>query len=79
MNYAAAKAIIEEIAPELTVDADKGHAHIVVRKTIGEGDKARLSPPFSIMLPVSTDAVPMDDAQEREVLAGAVNAARSHL
>lgn len=43
MNYDQAKAIITEVAPDLIVDPDNGHAHICVRKS-------EAGAPFSIML-----------------------------
>lgn len=71
MDHATAKTIIEEAAPDLIVGGNTG-AHINVRKT-------ERGAPFSIMIPVSTVAVPMDEAEEKAALLAALEAAKSHL
>src|SRR6266404_7481426 len=71
MNYDQAKAIAAEHAPNLLIDDDGGHPHIVVRK-------AKNGHPFNIMLPVSTDAVPRTEEQERKLFTDALDAAVAH-
>lgn len=67
MDYAAAKTIFTEVAPNLILNPDTGMAHIVVRKP-GKGAQ-----PFSIMLPdcagLMADAEPAEiTAAERKIL-----------
>ena len=56
MDDATAKKIAAETHPDLLIEDSPGTMrHILVRKAEG-------STPFNVMLPESTDAVPMDDA-----------------
>lgn len=73
MNYAQAKAIITERAPDLIIDPDSGHQHICVRKSLRGA-------PFSIALP-DAHLAPEEEraAQELEMLAGSIDAANKML
>lgn len=72
MDYATAKTIIAEIAPDLLLDPEvPGQAHILVRKT-------KDGPPFSIMLPRFPAQKPIEE-QERDSLAESISAAKEHL
>lgn len=69
MNYAQAKEIAAEHAPDLILDEEvKGQAHICVRAT-------KDGPPFSIHLPMSTDNAEAD----RKVLTDALDSANRAL
>lgn len=69
MNYAQAKQITSEHAPDLIVDPEvPGQPHICVRATAKGA-------PFSIHLPESTD----DAEADKKVLTDALAAAAKHL
>lgn len=72
MDYAKAKQIVEEVAPELVIGADTGMPHIDVYKKDG-----RI--PFSISLPKSTDDMPMEPEDEQVVFIQGIQAAKRHL
>lgn len=73
MNYAHAAKIADQHAPELILDAEEpGQPHICVRKT-------KDGTPFSIYLPVSTEANPLTPEQEEHSLKVALDAAKAHL
>ena len=74
MDYATAKTIFQEVSPNLILEPDSGHAHIVVRKP-GKG-----KPPFSITLPSVAHLIADDDPKkiadsERELLLASFRAA----
>ncbi|WP_213287568.1 hypothetical protein [Bradyrhizobium sp. sGM-13] len=73
MNYATAKAIAAEHAPNLIIDDEiEGQLHVCVRKH-------EKGPPFSITLPVSTEAMPMQPEEEATAFKGALDAAVRYL
>ncbi len=75
MNYDQAKTIFQEVSPNLILDPDNGHTHIVVRKP------GKRQPPFSITLPdasiLTADHEPAEiAATERQQLLDAFDAAQ---
>lgn len=73
MDYATAKEIVKEYAPELLLDAErKTLPHICVRRTLK-------SAPFSIMLPVPMAGEEPDPEAEKKQLTDALDAARAAL
>lgn len=74
MDYKTAAEIVAEVAPELHVGPDTEMPHINVHATAGEPGSARISPPFSIMLPPASD----DAEAERATLIEAIGMAKKH-
>lgn len=77
MDYAKAASIISDAAPTLVVGPNNGLPHINVYKANDEG-KA-IGAPFSIMLPASTEAAPIDAEEAEKIVRLAAIAAKQHL
>lgn len=68
MDYAKASALVEQHAPTLSIDEEvKGQAHVVVRHS-------KDGHPHSVMIPVSTEAMPQTEEQIQASFVGAVTA-----
>lgn len=65
MDYATAKKIIAELAPDIVVGPDTGAAHLVLlpkQEEAAEGEYKPVPTPFSIMLPADS----LEDFQRRQ-------------
>jgi len=78
MDYQTASKIVAEVAPDLHVGPNTGMNHINVHVTTGEPGSARMSPAFSIMLPQSTDAMPMEPEDEQVLFIQSIQSAKAH-
>jgi hypothetical protein len=76
MDHKTAQDILHEVAPTLSSSFRQGQAHIDVFAMDGEG--YRVKGPFSIMLPKSTEAVPMTPEEEQAMLIQGIQTAKAH-
>lgn len=72
MNYIEAAAIVADYAPGLILDPDHGQIHVNLRKS-------KDSAPFSIILPSSTEDMPIEPEEEVAMFKACLDAAMKHL
>ncbi len=77
MDYAKAAKIVSEIADDIVVGPDTGLAHVNIYRRAAGGDGPSGSP-FSVMLPTSTEAVPLEPEDEQVMFIQSVQAAKRH-